>query len=64
MVEKRKGTGSRAIHTIYSHVQNTVKGVELAFWYIMKSVCAPCPSNAITEENGSLVKIQNSLGKK
>ena len=49
--------------TICGHLQAMVKDSTLGFLYQMRSVYARLPVNVITQENGSLVEIQNFLGK-
>ncbi|CAD7689530.1 unnamed protein product [Nyctereutes procyonoides] len=68
IVKSPRGTLTRkelaTVHTICSHVRNTINGVILGFCHQMRSVCAYFPINVVIQENSSLVEIQNFLGEK
>ncbi|XP_064152252.1 large ribosomal subunit protein uL6-like [Loxodonta africana] len=52
------------VHTICSHVPNTIKGVTLGFRHKMRSVYAHFPINVIIQKGGSLVEIRDVLSEK
>merc|ERR1712121_101178 len=65
-VEKWFGTRKElaAVRTVWSHVQNMMKGVTLGFLYKMRAVYAHFPINISVTNNNTHVEIRNFLGEK
>ncbi|CAJ0933956.1 unnamed protein product, partial [Mesorhabditis belari] len=64
-IRVRKWFGNRkelaAIRTVYSHIQNMIKGVTKGYRYKMRSVCAHFPINIALQEKDDLSRHRTSM---
>lgn len=53
-----------ALLSVYSHIENTIKGATRGFHYKMRAVHFHIPKNCVISEQNSLIQSRNFLGEK